>query len=309
MFTKETVIDGGGLVTLDGGGTTRILYLDSDYNTPTPRLTVQRLTFHAGHGPPAGDDTAHGGGAIYRDGGSLTVIDSTFDDNHARRDRPGPRGRRDLRLRRRRDHDRRQHVHEQLGERRRRGRQPQRRPHDHQQHVHAATRRPAPAATRATAAAAARSTWTAATRRRRCAASRSRTTPPARSAAASSAYRTITPARSRWIARPSTATGHRRRPPATPAASTSRGSRSTITASTISRNQGVYNGGIWINTGTAKLTNVTIAENTATGSNGGGMWLAQHADRHDAQLHDREQPARPPSGRSPARSSATGSRS
>src|SRR4051812_33849381 len=34
-FTKETVLDGKGSVTLDGGGTTRILYLDSDYNTPT----------------------------------------------------------------------------------------------------------------------------------------------------------------------------------------------------------------------------------------------------------------------------------
>ncbi|HSN29512.1 MAG TPA: choice-of-anchor Q domain-containing protein [Kofleriaceae bacterium] len=82
-FTNETVLDGGGTVTLDGGGTTRILYLDSDYNTKTPRLTVQRLTFTRGKGPDTGDDTARGGGAIYRDGGSLTVIDSAFDDNHA----------------------------------------------------------------------------------------------------------------------------------------------------------------------------------------------------------------------------------
>jgi hypothetical protein len=82
-FTKETVLDGASLVTLDGGGTTRILYLDSDYNTPTPRLTVQRLAFTRGQGPATGGDTAQGGGAIYRDGGSLTVIDSTFDDNHA----------------------------------------------------------------------------------------------------------------------------------------------------------------------------------------------------------------------------------
>jgi hypothetical protein len=81
--SAETVLDGGGLVTLDGGGATRILYLDSDYNTATPRLTVQRLSFHGGLGPPTGDDTARGGGAIYRDGGSLTVIDSNFDDNHA----------------------------------------------------------------------------------------------------------------------------------------------------------------------------------------------------------------------------------
>jgi hypothetical protein len=83
VFTTETVLDGGGLITLDGGGTTRLLYLDSGYDTPTPRLTVQRLAFHAGMGPAGGDDTARGGGAIYRDGGSLTVIDCLFDDNHA----------------------------------------------------------------------------------------------------------------------------------------------------------------------------------------------------------------------------------
>ncbi len=81
-FTKETVLDGGGMVTLDGGGATRILYLDSDYNTATPRLTVQRLAFRHGLSPAVGADTAQGGGAIYRDGGSLTVIDAQFDDNH-----------------------------------------------------------------------------------------------------------------------------------------------------------------------------------------------------------------------------------
>src|SRR5215471_17519002 len=83
MFPNETVLDGGGLVTLDGGGTTRILYLASNYNATTPRLTVQRLAFVHGMGPPTGNDTDRGGGAIYRNGGSLTVIDSTFDDNHA----------------------------------------------------------------------------------------------------------------------------------------------------------------------------------------------------------------------------------
>ena len=83
MVSNETVIDGGGLVTLDGGASTRILYLNSNYNTSTPRLTVQNLAFHAGLGPAMGDDTARGGGAIYRNGGSLTVINSSFDANHA----------------------------------------------------------------------------------------------------------------------------------------------------------------------------------------------------------------------------------
>lgn len=82
-FTKETVLDGGGLVTLSGGGTSRILYLDSGYDMPTPRLVVQRLTFRDGKSPAAGVDTAQGGGAIYRDGGSLTVLDSVFVNNHA----------------------------------------------------------------------------------------------------------------------------------------------------------------------------------------------------------------------------------
>ncbi|MGH9886300.1 MAG: right-handed parallel beta-helix repeat-containing protein, partial [bacterium] len=47
----------------------------------------------------------------------------------------------------------------------------------------------------------------------------------------------------------------------------------TITASTISRNQAFFNGGIWINTCQVQMTNTTIAENVATGSNGGGVWL------------------------------------
>lgn len=83
VFTKETVIDGGGLVTLSGGGSSRIFYLDSGYDQTTPRLTVQRLTFVDGRGVGGVDDTAAGGGAIYRDGGSLTVLDCVFLDNRA----------------------------------------------------------------------------------------------------------------------------------------------------------------------------------------------------------------------------------
>jgi parallel beta-helix repeat protein len=82
-FRKETVLDGGGLVTLSGGGTSRILLLDSGYDQATPRLVVQRLTFRDGNSPPGGADTAVGGGAIYRDGGSLTVVDCLFLDNRA----------------------------------------------------------------------------------------------------------------------------------------------------------------------------------------------------------------------------------
>jgi len=83
VVTRETTIDGEGRITLSGGGRTRILYLDSGYDQTTPRLTVQRLTFRDGRAASGGDDTAVGGGAIYRDGGSLTVLDSVFLDNRA----------------------------------------------------------------------------------------------------------------------------------------------------------------------------------------------------------------------------------
>jgi hypothetical protein len=83
VLDKESVLDGGGLVTLSGGGNARILYFDSAYDLTTPRLTVQRLTFRDGNSPPGGEDTAVGGGAIYRDGGSLTVLECQFHDNSA----------------------------------------------------------------------------------------------------------------------------------------------------------------------------------------------------------------------------------
>jgi hypothetical protein len=83
IFSAETVVDGGGLVTLDGQETTRILYLDSGYDQIGPRLTVQHLRFVNGFAPAGGEDTAQGGGAIYRDGGSLTVVDCEFENNRA----------------------------------------------------------------------------------------------------------------------------------------------------------------------------------------------------------------------------------
>jgi hypothetical protein len=74
----NTVIDGGGLVTLDGGGTHRILSIDVDPAMDVPFLTVQRLTFQNGHGPPIDG----GGGAISRKGGRLIVNQCVFKDNH-----------------------------------------------------------------------------------------------------------------------------------------------------------------------------------------------------------------------------------
>ena len=85
----EIVIDGGGLVTLSGGGTRRILYMntcDQDLVWTTshcndqdhPRLTVQNLTFVDGNATGADPD---GGGAIFVRGGRFKVVASRFFTN------------------------------------------------------------------------------------------------------------------------------------------------------------------------------------------------------------------------------------
>jgi hypothetical protein len=81
--SKDTTIDGGKLVTLSGGKSTRILHIKSAWNVATPLLTVQNLTFTDGHTSDVMNtkSTSQGGGAIFEDGGSLTVIDCTFTNN------------------------------------------------------------------------------------------------------------------------------------------------------------------------------------------------------------------------------------
>ncbi|XYI04226.1 hypothetical protein ACMHYB_55570 [Sorangium sp. So ce1128] len=85
----EIVIDGGGLVTLSGGGKRRILYMNTCdeaqvWTTPNcdnqdhPRLTVQNLTFI--EGDSTGDDD-EGGGAIFAQGGRLRVVNARFFNN------------------------------------------------------------------------------------------------------------------------------------------------------------------------------------------------------------------------------------
>jgi hypothetical protein len=81
--TRDTVLDGNDQVTLDGGGTTRILSVPSVFDRGTPTLTVQRLAFVRGRSEvPGGDDTQRGGGAIWVLGGSLHVLDCRFSDDH-----------------------------------------------------------------------------------------------------------------------------------------------------------------------------------------------------------------------------------
>lgn len=84
----KIVIDGGGLVTLSGGGKRRILYMntcdkaqgwttshcqDQDH----PQLTVQNLTFVDGNSTGETTDGG-GGGAIFVRGGRLKVVNSRF---------------------------------------------------------------------------------------------------------------------------------------------------------------------------------------------------------------------------------------
>ncbi|HET9893496.1 MAG TPA: hypothetical protein VFQ44_00930 [Streptosporangiaceae bacterium] len=95
------VIDGGGLVTLSGGGKRRILFSDTCMgkwstddcvNQPFPKIVVQNITFKDGfNGTHQATCTANaprcwyggvdGGGAIYAEGGQLKVVNSRFIGN------------------------------------------------------------------------------------------------------------------------------------------------------------------------------------------------------------------------------------
>jgi predicted outer membrane repeat protein len=91
----DTVIDGGGKVTLDGGGTTQILSFNhGNYRVNDVRLTLMRITL--AHGKVSGTDPydpapapcSQGfydgyGGALYVRDGVVLVVDSAFVDNVA----------------------------------------------------------------------------------------------------------------------------------------------------------------------------------------------------------------------------------
>jgi hypothetical protein len=79
----NTTLDGNNLVTLSGGKTTRIIHVLSAANLTTPLLTVQNLTFTEGFTSDVlnTSSTREGGAAIFVDGGSATVIHSTFTHN------------------------------------------------------------------------------------------------------------------------------------------------------------------------------------------------------------------------------------
>lgn len=87
---EEVIIDGGGLVTLSGGGNTRILYMntcdqdqvwttDHCQNQDHPRLTVQNITF--ADGDSTQETEYDGGGAIWVRGGRFKIVNSRFFNN------------------------------------------------------------------------------------------------------------------------------------------------------------------------------------------------------------------------------------
>jgi hypothetical protein len=89
--SEEIVIDGGGLITLSGGGTTRILYMNTcdqelHWTTPHcqnqdhPRLTAQNITFADGNSTGEAEEIS-GGGAIWVRGGRFKIVNARFFNN------------------------------------------------------------------------------------------------------------------------------------------------------------------------------------------------------------------------------------
>lgn len=86
----DVIIDGGGLVTLSGGNSTRILYMNTAdpnqvwttshaQNQDHPRLTLQNITFANGNSTNEKEYT--GGGAVWVRGGRFKVINCRFINN------------------------------------------------------------------------------------------------------------------------------------------------------------------------------------------------------------------------------------
>jgi hypothetical protein len=99
---QRVVIDGGGKVTLSGGGVRRILYLNTCDPSLTwttarcddqqwPQLTVQNITFVDGSSTGLTDDTG-GGGAIYAGGGRFKAVNARFFRNRCKPTGPDEAG-------------------------------------------------------------------------------------------------------------------------------------------------------------------------------------------------------------------------
>lgn len=95
---RDTVIDGGGTIALDGGGQVRLLRFHNEggWQSSSHKVVLQRLVLQNGQAPTGeyfpppddGRDCAYGykegsGGAIQLRNGNLEVIDSVFSNNQA----------------------------------------------------------------------------------------------------------------------------------------------------------------------------------------------------------------------------------
>src|SRR5580700_9969839 len=96
--SSEVVLDGGGKVTLSGGGSRRILYMDTCdpaqvwttshcQDQASPKLIIQNLAFTDGDSSGQRFDGG-GGGAIFDRGGRLRIVHSVFSANRC--DPTGP---------------------------------------------------------------------------------------------------------------------------------------------------------------------------------------------------------------------------
>ncbi|MEZ0115081.1 hypothetical protein ABH920_009116 [Catenulispora sp. EB89] len=96
--SQRVVLDGGGKVTLSGGGQRRILYMNTCdqaqtwitshcQNQSTPQLTLQNITF--ANGDSTGQQAyGGGGGAVFASGGRLAIVNARFVANRC--DSTGP---------------------------------------------------------------------------------------------------------------------------------------------------------------------------------------------------------------------------
>jgi len=96
--SSRVVLDGGGLVTLSGGGARRILYMNTCdqaqvwtsshcQDQSTPQLVLQNIGFVNGNS--TGDTTeGGGGGAVFVRGGRVKIVNSHFSGNRC--DSTGP---------------------------------------------------------------------------------------------------------------------------------------------------------------------------------------------------------------------------